>query len=65
MDNFRKTIIVLIAICLTVGYLWYGNRSITPQKATRDEVRAASSSLIALFHAGRSGQGRLPLDRYL
>jgi len=43
MDNFRKTIIVLIGICLTVGYLWSGNRSITPQNATRDEVRAEAA----------------------
>jgi hypothetical protein len=43
MNNLRKTIIALIAICLTSGYLWYGNRSIIPQKATWDDVRAEAA----------------------
>ena len=40
MNNFRKTILALIALSLTIGYLWYGNRSVTPKKATWDAVRA-------------------------
>jgi 3-mercaptopyruvate sulfurtransferase SseA len=43
MNNFRKTIITLIAICLTIGYLWYGSRPATPQKATWDDVRAEAA----------------------
>ena len=40
MINFKKTILALIAVSLTIGYLWYGNRSVTPKKATWDAVRA-------------------------
>ena len=40
MNHFTKTIALLIASGLTIGYLWYDNRSITPQKANWDDVRA-------------------------
>ena len=40
MNNFRKTILALIALSLTIGYIWYGNRSVTPKKATWDDVQA-------------------------
>ena len=43
MNNLRKTILALIAITLTIGYIWYGNRSVTPQKATWDDVRAEAT----------------------
>jgi len=43
MNNLRKTISALIAITLTIGYIWYGNRSVTPQKATWDDVRAEAA----------------------
>ena len=40
MNNLRKTILALIAVSLTIGYLWYGSRAVTPKKADWDEVRA-------------------------
>lgn len=40
MNNLRKTILALIALSLTIGYIWYGNRSVTPKKATWDNVQA-------------------------
>lgn len=43
MNNFRKTISALIAITLTIGFIWYGNRSVTPQKADWDDVRAEAA----------------------
>ena len=43
MHNLRKTILALIAISLTIGFIWHGNRSVTPQKATWDDVRAEAT----------------------
>ena len=40
MNNFRKAILALIAVSLTIGFIWYGNRTVTPQKADWDDVRA-------------------------
>ena len=40
MNNFRKTILALIAVSLTIGFIWYGNRTVTLQKADWDDVRA-------------------------
>jgi len=40
MYNLQKTVLALIAVSLTIGFIWYGNRSVTPQKATWDDVRA-------------------------
>jgi hypothetical protein len=43
MSNFRNTILALLAVCLTIGYIWYGNRSVTPPKATWDDVQAEAA----------------------
>ena len=43
MNNFRKTILALIALSLTIGYIGYGNRSVTPKKATWEDVRAEAA----------------------
>ena len=40
MTNLRKTILALIAVSLTIGYIGYGNRTVTPQKADWADVRA-------------------------
>ena len=40
MNNLQKTILALIAVCLTISYLWYGGRTVTPKKADWDDVRA-------------------------
>ena len=42
MKNIRKTTFALIAVSLTIGYIWYGKRSVTPQKADWDDVRVAA-----------------------
>ena len=44
MSNLRKTILALIAVCLTIGYVWYGNRSVTPKKASWDDVRSEAAA---------------------
>ena len=43
MNNWQKTILALVAVGLTIGYIWYGNRSVTPKKATWDNVRAEAA----------------------
>ena len=43
MRNFRKTILALIAVSLTTGYVWYGHRPTTPKKATWNDVRAEAT----------------------
>ena len=43
MNNLRKSILALIAVSLTIGFIWYGNRSLTPQKADWDDVRAEAA----------------------
>ena len=40
MTDLRKTILALIAVSLTIGYIGYGNRTVTPPKADWDDVRA-------------------------
>lgn len=43
MNNSRKTILALMAVFLTIGYLWYGHRPATPPEATMDDVRAEAA----------------------
>jgi len=40
MKNLQKTILALIAVSLTIGFIWYGSRTVTPKKAEWDDVRA-------------------------
>jgi len=40
MKNTKKTLLSLIAIVATIGALWLTNRSVTPKKATWDDVVA-------------------------
>jgi hypothetical protein len=40
MIESLKTILALIAVSLTIGYIWYGNRAVTPRKTDWDDVRA-------------------------
>jgi hypothetical protein len=40
MNQILKTVIAAIAVSLTIGYIWYGNRTVTPPKADWDDVRA-------------------------
>ena len=44
MRNLRKTILTLIAVSLTLGYIWYGNRTIIPKKADWNDVRAEAET---------------------
>jgi len=39
MNNTRKTILTLIAVCLALGYVWYDQRPVIPKKADWDDVR--------------------------
>jgi hypothetical protein len=40
MIKSLKTILALIAVSLTIGYIWCGYRAATPRKADWDDVRA-------------------------
>ena len=42
MNNLPKATFALIAISLTIGYIWYGSRAVAPQKADWDDVRTAA-----------------------
>ena len=44
MNNLKRTFLALIAVCLTVGYIWYGNRTVSPPGATWDDARAEAAS---------------------
>jgi 3-mercaptopyruvate sulfurtransferase SseA len=43
MNNLRKTILALIAVSLTIGYIWYDNRSVIPKRADWDDVRTEAA----------------------
>ncbi len=38
MSAFRKALLALAAVALTVGYLWYANREVAPKTATWQDV---------------------------
>ena len=40
MHNKKTTLIALVAVLLTVGALWFTNRTVTPKQATWDDVLA-------------------------
>ena len=44
MNNFRRTLLALVAVSLTVGYIWYVNRAVSPPRATWDDARAEAVS---------------------
>ena len=44
MNNLQRTLLALIAVCLTVGYIWYGNRPVTPPEATWDDATAEAAT---------------------
>jgi hypothetical protein len=39
MEGTRKALLVLVAVGITLGVLWYDNRVIPPKEATWDNVR--------------------------
>ena len=43
MRNLKKTILALVAVCLTISYIWYGSRSAPPSEANWDDVRAEAA----------------------
>jgi hypothetical protein len=43
MNNIQKTLVALAAVCLTVGYVGYGNRTVSPPKATMEDARAEAA----------------------
>ncbi len=44
MNRFRTTLLALVALLITVGLLWFTNRSVTPKQATHEEVVAEAKS---------------------
>jgi 3-mercaptopyruvate sulfurtransferase SseA len=44
MKDLRKTILALIAVSLTIGFIWYDNRPVNPKKAHWDDVRAEAAT---------------------
>ena len=42
MNQFVKTSLALLAVGLTIGHIWYANRTATPQKADWGDVRTAA-----------------------
>jgi len=40
MQNMKTTLIAAVAVLLTVGALWFTNRTVTPKQATWDDVLA-------------------------
>jgi hypothetical protein len=54
MRNLHKTILTAIAVSLTLGYIWYGNRTITPKRAVWNDVLAMLSG--KLDKLPRSGE---------
>ena len=46
MKGARKTLLALMAVTITLGVLWFTNRTVTPKEATWEHVRA---------EAGRGG----------
>jgi rhodanese-related sulfurtransferase len=42
MNGLKTTLMAFMAILITVGFLWFTNRSVTPKKATFEDVLAES-----------------------
>jgi 3-mercaptopyruvate sulfurtransferase SseA len=40
MSAIKKTVFALVAITITVGYLWHANRVVTPKAATWNDILA-------------------------
>jgi hypothetical protein len=38
MNGIRKVLFALVAVAITIGYLWQTNRVVTPKEATWDDV---------------------------
>lgn len=43
MNGLKTTMMALIALAITVGLLWFTNRSVTPKKATFEDVVAEAA----------------------
>ena len=44
MKGTKKTLLALVALAITIGYLWQTNRIIIPKQATWDDVQAEASA---------------------
>jgi hypothetical protein len=40
MKGMKKVLLAVLAIAITVGVVWYGNRAVAPKKATWEDVVA-------------------------
>lgn len=43
MNSLKTTVMALIVLAITVGLLWFTNRSVTPKKATFEDVIAEAA----------------------
>ena len=44
MKGIKKALLALVAVAITIGYLWQTNRVIIPKQATWDDVLAEASA---------------------
>ena len=44
MNRLKTTMMALVALAITVGLLWFANRSVTPKKATFEDVVAEAAN---------------------
>ena len=44
MNGLKTTVMALIVLAITVGLLWFTNRSVTPKKATLEDVVAEAAN---------------------
>ncbi|MCP4576070.1 MAG: rhodanese-like domain-containing protein [Deltaproteobacteria bacterium] len=44
MNSLKTTLMALMAMAVTVGFLWFTNRSVPPKKATFEDVVAEAAS---------------------
>jgi len=44
MNRKHRTILALMAVIITIGSLWYGNQSVIPRDATREDVVAEAAA---------------------
>ncbi len=44
MNRFKATLMAAAAILITVGFIWFTNRSVAPKKATHEDVIAEAEN---------------------
>ncbi len=44
MGGWKKTLLAVLAVVVTVGALWFTNRAVTPKEATWEDVQAEAKA---------------------